>query len=107
EAAAAYASAFALDRKDEEAASGLGLALADAGKLAEAEASLLQAVEVSPQSGALWNNLGVVRTRRGSYSEAVDAFRKALSLDPKLEAAQANLARAEQLLALDRASAAS
>lgn len=107
EAAAAYASAFALDRSDEEAANGLGLALADAGKLAEAEASLLQAVEASPQSGALWNNLGVVRTRRGTYSEAVDAFRKALSLDPKLEAALANLARAEQLLALDRASAGS
>jgi tetratricopeptide (TPR) repeat protein len=105
EAAAAYASAFALDRSDEEAASGLGLALADAGKLAEAEASVLEAIGVSPQSAALWNNLGVVRVRRGAFTGAVEAFRKSLSLDPRLDAAKTNLARAEQLLALERASA--
>lgn len=107
EAAAAYASAFALDRADEEAASGLALALSEAGKLAEAEASLLQAVEASAASAKLWNNLGVVRTRRGSFAEAAAAFRKALELDAKLEPARSNLARAEQLLALDRAATSS
>ena len=50
-----------------------------------------------------WNNLGVVRTRRGEYALAVEAFQRALSIDAGLEAARTNLARASQLYAIDRA----
>jgi len=78
--------------------------LSDAGKLPEAEAALVKALDASPRSALLWNNLGVVRVRRGSFPAAVDAFQKALTADPTFEPAKANLARAEQLAALDRAS---
>jgi Flp pilus assembly protein TadD len=51
----------------------------------------------------LWNDLGVVRMRRGDFAGAVEALHKSLSLEKPPDAAKANLDRAEQLLALDRA----
>jgi tetratricopeptide (TPR) repeat protein len=103
EAATAYASAFNLDPKSEEAGAGLGVALMEAGKPAEAEAALVKAVDARPDSALLWNNLGVVRTRRGSFASAVEAFQKALAIDANLESAKANLSRARELYAIDRA----
>jgi tetratricopeptide (TPR) repeat protein len=103
EAATAYRAAFDLDPTQEEAASGLGTALANAGRLPEAEQALTKALETIPKSAVLWNDLGVVRSMRGSFSGAVDAFHKALAFDPANEPAKTNLARAEQLAALDRA----
>jgi len=46
----------------------------------------------------------VIRTRKGTLSAALQAFQRALVEDPSFEPAKANLARAEQLAALDRAS---
>jgi len=103
EAASAYRTAWDLDPASEEAASGLGAALLEAGKPAEAEAVLVKALEVSPKGASLWNNLGVARTRRGDFAGAVDAFGKAIGLDGNFEAARSNLARAEQLAAVERA----
>jgi len=103
EAASAYRAAWDLDPASEEAASGLGAALIEAGKPAQAEAVLVQALEVSPKGSSLWNNLGVARTRRGDFAGAVDAFGKAIGLDGNFEAARSNLARAEQLAAVERA----
>ncbi len=103
DAAAAYRAAWNLDQTGEEAASGLAAALIDSGKTEEAETVLVKALEGSPKGAALWNNLGVARTRRGDYAGAVDAFQKAIGLDGNFEAARANLARAEQLASLERA----
>jgi tetratricopeptide (TPR) repeat protein len=103
EAATAYESGFNLDPKSEEAAAGLSVALMDSGKLLEAETALGKALEARPDSALLWNNLGVVRTRRGEYAPAVEAFQKALSIDTSLEAAKTNLTRARELYAIDRA----
>lgn len=103
EAAAAYRSAYELDPASEEAASGLSVVLIEAGKTEDAEAVLVKAVEASPKGASLWNNLGVARTRRGNYSGAVEAFRKALDLDGNFEIARTNLARAEQLATIERA----
>ncbi|MEO8432466.1 MAG: tetratricopeptide repeat protein [Acidobacteriota bacterium] len=103
EAANAYRSALDLDPANELAATGLAGSLADAGRLPDAEAALVRALESNANSAVLWNNLGVVRTRRGSFAPAVLAFRKAIEEDASLEAAKTNLARAEQLFALDRA----
>jgi Tfp pilus assembly protein PilF len=103
EAASAYRAAWDRDPASEEAASGLGAALIEAGKPAEAEAVLVKALEVSPKGASLWNNLGVARTRRGDFAGAVDAFGKAIGLDGNFEAARSNLARAEQLAAVERA----
>jgi tetratricopeptide (TPR) repeat protein len=103
EARAAFTSALETEPGNEEAASGLAAALADSGKLAEAETALLRALEATPASAVLWNDLGVVRMRRGDFPGSVEALHKALSLEGSPDAAKANLDRAEQLLALDRA----
>lgn len=103
DARVAFASALESEPGNEEAASGLAATLAEGGKLAEAETALVKALEVSPASAVLWNDLGVVRLRRGDFAGAVEALHKALSLEGPPDAAKANLDRAEQLLALDRA----
>ncbi len=103
EAAIAYSTALSLDPLSEEAAVGLSHALAAAGKLAEAEAALIKAIENNTKSPVLWNNLGVVRVERGSYASAAEAFQKALGLDAAFDVARSNLARAGQLGALEKA----
>jgi Flp pilus assembly protein TadD len=103
EAAEAYQAAVRLEAKNLEAAAGLGSALAQAGRLPEAEIALTAAIEDNPDSALLWNDLGVVRVRRGGYAGAVEAFRKAASLDPRLDGPRKNLERAEKLDALERA----
>ncbi len=103
EARAAFTSALEVEPGNEEAASGLAAALSEGDKLAESETVLLKALEHSPASAVLWNDLGVVRMRRGDFSGSVEALHKALTLEGPPDAAKANLDRAEQLLALDRA----
>ncbi len=103
EARAAFTSALEAEPGSEEAASGLAAALAESGKFAEAESALVKAIETNPGSAVLWNDLGVVRMRRGDFAGSVEALHKALSLETPPGAARANLERAEQLLALDRA----
>jgi len=103
EAAAAFATALNLDPLNEEAATALSQSLAASGKLADAEAALSKAIESNSKSPALWNDLGVVRARRGNYPAATEAFQKALSLDGKFEAAKANLARTGEIAALEKA----
>src|SRR5262249_12785556 len=103
EAATAFRAAADLDPTSDEAASGLSAALAEAGRLADAEEALTRALNANPKSAVLWNNLGVVRSRRGAFPGAVDAFGKALAIDSNFESARASLARAEQLAAIDRA----
>src|SRR5262249_59330138 len=102
EAAAAYATALNIDPLSEEAATGQSAVLGSAGKLAEAEASLLKAIENNAKSPALWNNLGVIRTQRGNYPGALEAFGKALAVDSAFEPAKANQVRAAELAALER-----
>ena len=75
----------------------------DSGKLADAETVLVKTLDASPKAAALWNNLGVVRARRGAHGEAIEAFQKAIDLDGNFEAARNNMARAQQFAALDRA----
>jgi tetratricopeptide (TPR) repeat protein len=103
DAAAAYATAIEIDPLDEEAAAGLAATLRAQGKLAEAETALTKALSSIAKSPVLWNNLGVVRVERGQYAQAVEAFQKALAIDGGFEAAKANLARASELAAFDRA----
>ncbi len=44
-----------------------------------------------------------MRTRRGAYADSIAAFQKALTINPALAPAKANLERAEQLQAIERA----
>jgi tetratricopeptide (TPR) repeat protein len=103
EAAAAYGTALEIDPLDEEAAAGLAATLRAQGKLAEAETALTKSLSSITKSPALWNNLGVVRVERGQYALALEAFQKALAIDGSFEPARANLARANELAALDHA----
>jgi len=77
--------------------------LAQLGRFSDSEAALTRTLESVPKSPALWNDLGVVRVQRGNFSSAIEAFDMALGLDAEFEVAKTNLARAEQLAALDRA----
>jgi len=103
EAATAFSTALSLDPASEDAATALGSVLADAGKLVEAEAALVKAIEANTKSSVLWNNLGATRVRRGNTAGAIDAFQKALSMDPGFDAARANLTRATELAVLEKA----
>ena len=102
-AAEAFATALRLDPSSEEAGTALGAVLVDAGKVADAEAALVKAIDANAKSPALWNNLGVTRVRRGDTAGAIEAFQKALAMDPGFEAAKANLARATEIAALEKA----
>jgi len=103
EAASAFRAALDLDPSNEAAAAGLAGSLLDAGRLADAETALVKALENNGRSAVLWNNLGVIRTRKGALSGALAAFQRAIAEDSSFEPAKANFARAEQLAALDRA----
>ncbi|MCA1609611.1 MAG: tetratricopeptide repeat protein [Acidobacteria bacterium] len=82
----------------------LGQVRAEIKKPDEAAGAFRSALDLAnPKSATLWNNLGVLRTRKGSFPGAVDAFRNALAQDAGFQPAKANLARAEQLYALERA----
>jgi tetratricopeptide (TPR) repeat protein len=101
EAATAFSAALALDPLNEEAATALGAVLADAGRLEEAEAALSRAMEENAKSPALWNDLGVLRTRLGRYAGALEAFDRALALDPGFSDARSNRTRTAELAALE------
>ncbi len=103
DARAAFTSALEVEPGNEEAASGLAAALVEARQIEEAESVLVKALEATPRSGVLWNDLGVIRLRRGDFAGAVEALRKALTLEKPPEPTRGNLERAEQLLALDLA----
>jgi tetratricopeptide (TPR) repeat protein len=103
DAASAFRVALDLDPSNEAAAAGLAGSLLDAGRLGDAETALVKALENNGRSAVLWNNLGVIRTRKGALSGALAAFQRAIAEDSSFQPAKANLARAEQLAALDRA----
>jgi tetratricopeptide (TPR) repeat protein len=103
EAATAFSTALSLDPANEEAATALGAVLADAGKLGEAETALMKAIEANTKSPVLWNNLGATRVRRGNTAGAIEAFQRALTMDAGFDAARANLNRATELAALEKA----
>jgi tetratricopeptide (TPR) repeat protein len=57
-----------------------GVALHQAGRRAEAEASYERAVALDPAYGLAWNNLGVLRAHEGEVEAAVDALQRALAV---------------------------
>lgn len=73
----------------------LGVALAHAGRPADAVVVLRRAVELSPGSAQSLNNLGYALWLAGQPDEAVQALKAALAIDPAHRAALANLALAD------------
>src|SRR5439155_16146986 len=67
------------------------IALEQQGRLAEAEKAWTQIVQQSPRDAAAFASLGVVLSKQEKYGEAATAYRKALSLNPKLPGIRLNL----------------
>lgn len=70
----------------------VGKVLSWAGKHAEAEAPLRQAVTLVPDDPEAWYTLGVVRRRIGQQEPAEQAYRRAIELAPDYAQAHNNLA---------------
>lgn len=68
------------------------LRLEDEGRVAQAEAALVRALEVDPALAAAHNNLGRLAEARGEKQAARERYRAALGLDPELCEARFNLA---------------
>ena len=83
--------AVALDASLVEAHNNLGIVLARSG---ERDHALREFMAVNDPAAA-FNNLGTVYTEQKKWSEARDAFRRALVLDPTHSKAKTNLAEAE------------
>jgi tetratricopeptide (TPR) repeat protein len=69
----------------------IGLAAKRLGDFDEAEKVYRQALELSPDDAALWNNLGNLALNRKEVDEAIGHYEKALQNDPELFAAHYNL----------------
>jgi len=53
------------------------------GRLAAARAGYERALELRPDYGAAWNNLGSLHHARGEYDEAVECYRRALEQEER------------------------
>jgi tetratricopeptide (TPR) repeat protein len=71
----------AVQYRPEEARLGLALVAAFEGDLTAADKLVDQVIAESPQSGAAWSVLGDLRQLRGEDAAAVEAYRRAVSLD--------------------------
>ena len=87
----AYGKAVAADAGNVEARNALGVALAQAGRHAEAEAALREALAATPGRAHLRSNLGYVLLLAGKPGEAVVELKAAVSLDAANSTARANL----------------
>lgn len=78
-----YEKAIALKPDDSSYQNNYGLALANAGKVVEAQAALTKAAQLDPTNAArYYYNLGAVLTNTGKVEEAAEAFRSAIKTDP-------------------------
>src|SRR5438876_11178845 len=83
-----WAHALAIDPKSSVAQFGLGRALADQGKLAEAIDHYRLAVQIKPNYADPHNNWGVALAQQGKPAEAADHYRQALQI--KSDSAEAH-----------------
>jgi tetratricopeptide (TPR) repeat protein len=85
DAVEAYDNALSLDGSNLDALINKGLILQGAlGDSSGAIESLRKAVEIAPQNGQAWYNLGIVLESSESYDQSLMALRNATDLDPSL-----------------------
>ena len=94
-ALAAYQDALALDDGDAWSMNNMGLILIGAGRSEDALAPLARAAELRSDLAVVRNNLGMALELTGHFSQAAEAYRQALGVDPGYAKAQGNLARVE------------
>jgi tetratricopeptide (TPR) repeat protein len=85
-----WAHALAVDPKSPMAEFGLGRALADQGKPAEAIDHYRQALQIRPAYADAHYNWGVVLARQGKPAEAIDHYQRALRINPDFADAHYN-----------------
>lgn len=68
------------------------IALAQAGRLAEAEEKFKQLASFHPEDPYILTGLGQVEVQQGKLTEGLETFRKVVALDPKSADAHVNLA---------------
>lgn len=86
-----YRKAVALDEKVGASENFLGFALADQGKLDEAEVALKKYAALSPSEPNAHDSLAALAVRRGDLAEALAEGHRALTLDPRFVVAHATL----------------
>lgn len=91
EAEASFAKAQALDPESVGAAIGLGR-LRLRSDPAQAQSLFLQVLSREPRNGTVLNNLGIAYDLQGEHTSAQGTYRRALSVDPMMRAAEVNLA---------------
>jgi tetratricopeptide (TPR) repeat protein len=94
EAETHFRSAIALRPERDEHFNNLGGALALQGRLDESEAAFREFLSRRPNVGSAAAALGGIYVRQGRFGEAIPQLRRALHLDPRLEGARRDLARA-------------
>jgi Flp pilus assembly protein TadD len=90
----AYRKSIAADAHNVEARNALGVALAQTGRLADAETALRQALVLAPDLAHVRSNLGYVLLLAGKSDEAVTQLKAALARDRNNATARANLREA-------------
>lgn len=102
EAVSAYTNALKYDKNSEIASLGLGVAklqesvaAGDAKLLNEALIIFKNITAKNPKNAVAWSNLGVCYQKNKKYTEAAEAYKKALVINPNFEEAKANLKELE------------
>jgi tetratricopeptide (TPR) repeat protein len=91
EAALRHAQFAANAGKEARFSAQLGLCQLDMGNHALAESALARATRLDPLDKASWNNLGIARRSRGNIGGAMQAFERALEIEPGFAHAAANM----------------
>jgi protein O-mannosyl-transferase len=99
EAEREYERAIEFDPTQSITHNNLGLISMNRGDLAAAERLLRRELELNPSYDKAHFNLGLVLARQGRVGEASDSWRQALRINPGNGDAQANLERAQAILA--------
>ena len=94
----AYRQALILDERDAWSANNLGLIYIKEGQFEEALPPLAYAVSVKSDVAVFQNNLGMALELTGHLGQAVEAYRKAVEIDPGYTKAKVNLERVEPLV---------
>jgi tetratricopeptide (TPR) repeat protein len=93
----AYAAALGANPDFAQAARCLGYLHAGRREYARAEDYFLRALQLKPDAGT-WFNLAFIRDQQGLKPQAIEAFKEAVRLDPKLDRAWYGLGLAEASL---------
>jgi Flp pilus assembly protein TadD len=89
-----FAQTITLRPDREKVYGGIGLALIQLGRVADAEPYLKRALDKDGSDVGLLNNIGIALVRQGKFEQAIPYLRRALVLDPVNMRARCNLAAA-------------